>query len=170
MAARSPWIWLACALLAGCASTPTSTRMPLVPPLDIDVPVAAPEPRVRADSDRSPPLPPPAPADELEQPGATDGADVHLRDRVIVQTIEVEVPVYRDRPQFDDGQDFVSYGYSPAPRYGYPTWRRRSTFPINTAIGAGVGAIIGHQRGRRDRGALIGGSVGLMFDLMRGWR
>ena len=57
--------------------------------------------------------------------------------------------------------------YTPS---AYERYRTRHRFPINTVIGAGVGAVIGNQRGRRSRGAWIGGSIGLMFDLMRGWR
>ena len=45
--------------------------------------------------------------------------------------------------------------------------RPRDSFPINAAVGAGVGAILGHQSGRRDAGALIGGGIGLLFDLGR---
>ena len=67
---------------------------------------------------------------------------------------EYYAPVYARSRYYDP------YGY-----YGRPY--RRSTFPINTAIGAGVGAIIGHQHGRRGRGALIGGGIGLLFDSMR---
>lgn len=64
-----------------------------------------------------------------------------------------------DYRQYDDYLDYrTSYRYRPY---------RRGRFPINTAVGAGIGAIIGHQRGRRDRGALIGGGVGLLFDLNR---
>ncbi|MAD32263.1 MAG: hypothetical protein CMJ88_00700 [Planctomycetes bacterium] len=60
--------------------------------------------------------------------------------------------------------------------YGYEDYARRSIdapqrspdpFPTHTAVGAGVGAILGHQSGRRDAGALIGGGIGLLFDLGR---
>ncbi|MHC5064643.1 MAG: glycine zipper family protein [Planctomycetota bacterium] len=50
-----------------------------------------------------------------------------------------------------------------------PSPVRRSTFPIQTAIGAGVGAIIGHQSGDRGEGAAIGAGVGLLLDFMS-WR
>ncbi len=33
---------------------------------------------------------------------------------------------------------------------------------IGTAAGAGIGAIIGHQSGNRDKGALIGGAAGAL--------
>jgi len=57
------------------------------------------------------------------------------------------------------------WGVPYAPYYKRP----RVRFPVNTAVGAGIGAIVGHQRGRRHRGALIGGSIGLLFDLQRLW-
>jgi hypothetical protein len=65
----------------------------------------------------------------------------------------------RDYRQYDD---YLRYRSS----YRHRSYRR-SRFPVNTVVGAGIGAIIGHQRGRRDRGALIGGGVGLLFDLNR---
>lgn len=45
--------------------------------------------------------------------------------------------------------------------------RRPTAFPINTAVGAGIGAVIGNQRGRSRQGAWIGAGVGLLFDLGR---
>ncbi len=45
----------------------------------------------------------------------------------------------------------------------------RSTFPIQTAIGAGIGAIIGNQSGDRGEGAAIGAGVGLLLDFIS-WR
>ncbi|MGC6489074.1 MAG: YMGG-like glycine zipper-containing protein, partial [Planctomycetota bacterium] len=65
----------------------------------------------------------------------------------------------------------VSYGVNPYDIYGAPPPTRRRgappSFPVNTAIGAGVGAVLGHQRGRRDEGALWGAGIGLLFDLAR---
>ncbi len=43
----------------------------------------------------------------------------------------------------------------------------RDWFPVNTLIGAGVGAIIGNQNGSSGRGATIGSGIGLLFDLGR---
>ncbi len=51
--------------------------------------------------------------------------------------------------------------------YYRPRYRRHSTFPINTALGAGIGAIIGHQDGHRGEGAWIGGSIGYLLDHAR---
>ncbi len=36
-----------------------------------------------------------------------------------------------------------------------------------TLLGAGIGAIIGHQSGRRDKGAAIGAGIGLLLDAAR---
>jgi hypothetical protein len=58
--------------------------------------------------------------------------------------------------------------YAPAtfcgPEYSYYRYVRNSVL-----IGAGVGAIIGHQHGRRTKGALIGAGVGLFIGCW-GWR
>lgn len=96
----------------------------------------------------------------------------------------VERTVYVDRPVYYGGwnsgyrhYDNLGYGSSSyyygsgCDTYGRPYYHeqryRRSSFPVNTAIGAGLGAIIGHQSGRRDRGAAIGAGIGLLFDLAR---
>ena len=93
-----------------------------------------------------PPPPPPPPVERVE-----------------VERI-VEQPVYvQERVVYADGY------YQP---YYYGSYQRRShysSFPLNTALGAGVGAIIGHQSGHRGRGAWIGGGLGLLFDLNSRW-
>jgi len=43
---------------------------------------------------------------------------------------------------------------------GCTTTQKSTT--IGTAAGAGLGAIIGHQSGNRDKGALIGGAAGAL--------
>lgn len=99
-----------------------------------------------------------------------------------------ELPAYRTVIEFVQVPvDDLSIAYSerapdpsaeiPAVRYStyddYLRYRRNgrfrqpNRFPVNTAIGAGIGAIIGHRRGGRGRGALIGGGIGLLFDLGR---
>jgi hypothetical protein len=40
-------------------------------------------------------------------------------------------------------------------------------FPFHTVLGAGIGAVIGHQSGQRSAGAWIGGGIGLALDLQR---
>ena len=87
----------------------------------------------------------------------------------IVQVVErvVERPVYVDPPYDPYWHDYRYGGYYPS--YGYRRYRCRTSFPINTALGAGIGAIIGHQSGRRSRGAWIGGGLGYLFDVGRCW-
>ncbi len=97
----------------------------------------------------------------------------------IVQT--VEHTVYVDRPVYyrdgwDDG-DRYGYPHYRHSRYGYsyddcgvPLYHgryHRSTFPVNTAIGAGLGAIIGRRSHHSGRGAAIGAGIGLLLDLAR---
>ena len=68
-------------------------------------------------------------------------------------------------PRYDPYyQPYYRYG----PRYESPP-SRGTTFPLNTAVGAGIGAIIGHQSGHRGQGAWIGGSLGLLMDLSSHW-
>ena len=50
-----------------------------------------------------------------------------------------------------------------------PEWSYYPYVRDTVLIGAGVGAIIGHQHGRRTRGALIGAGVGLFIGCW-GWR
>lgn len=92
----------------------------------------------------------------------------------IYRTVTVERPVYVDRtvyayPGYHGGYVY-GYGYDacgePIYRTCYPA-RCESTFPIHTALGAGVGAIIGYQSHRAGQGAWIGAGVGLLLDLAR---
>ncbi|HLQ36358.1 MAG TPA: YMGG-like glycine zipper-containing protein [Planctomycetota bacterium] len=88
---------------------------------------------------------------------------------------EVERTVYVDRPVYYRGCDPYGYGYSydydscgrPVYEPRYYGYRRGTDFPINTALGAGLGAIIGNQSHRSGRGAAIGAGIGLLFDLGR---
>ena len=162
------------ALLATACATPEGLpRAPLVPPVAIEKPVIKSE-RVRADSDRSPPTAIDQPASPRDPQSITGVAPPNYR--TIVETVEVpvevEIPVDVRMPRRRIAGDGRGYYYEP--NYDdYVRYRRSgrrwrpSGFPVNTAIGAGVGAIIGHQRGRRDRGALIGGGIGLLMDLNR---
>jgi hypothetical protein len=85
-----------------------------------------------------------------------------LAQPVTPPTVVIERPVeVTQYPPVYDYDPYWQYRQSPTTR------RARSTFPWNTAVGAGLGAIIGHQSGRRDRGAAIGAGIGLLFDLWR---
>ncbi len=160
--------WLLSSLLfAGCAATPTVGRAPLVPQLQIDVPKAdlSRDEGVRADADRRRPM---AFVDEQSPPPSSSVAY-----RTFTQVVEVPVEVEVDR-QVPVAGEPVYVGV-----HGYRDWddydraRRRGTwFPINTVVGAGIGAIIGNQSGRRarGRGALIGAHAGLLLDIARWWR
>jgi hypothetical protein len=84
----------------------------------------------------------------------------------IYQTVEhttyVDRPVYSQDQNYDDrGQPVYGSPYYGNPYYGHP-----STFPVHTAIGAGMGAIIGNQfHHQSGQGAAIGAGVGLLLDL-----
>jgi hypothetical protein len=156
--------------LAACSSPPAPPLVPQVPALQREEPRAVVPEWRRAESDRSPAESPRGTA--FEEPRI--GEPVY---RTVVHT--VEVPTYVEVPSeprtqwraVDHGgvwaEPYGSYGYHGYYEpYGYRR-ARRSTFPVNTLLGAGLGAVIGHQSGRRDRGALIGGGLGLLFDLPR---
>ncbi len=97
--------------------------------------------------------------------------------QVVERPVYVDRTVYVERPYWRRG--YVGYGYDACgqPVYhtydcydSYPVYRRpvrETAFPVNTLLGAGLGAVIGHQSGRRDRGAAIGAGLGLLFDLGR---
>lgn len=88
-----------------------------------------------------PPPPPPPPV---------------VTQRVVVRREYVPVRRYHYHDEvWDDGY------YVRSPQASSPT------FPWHTAVGAGLGAVIGHQYGHRSRGAWIGAGTGLLFDLHR---
>lgn len=145
-----------CAVFAGCAAAPTVGRVPQVPPLAIEAPRVHAEPVARAAAER--PSRPPVVVDDL---AAAPRADIVHR----TFTRIVEVPVEVER---------VAYEAEPAPvvhqSYDYERRARRGGwFPVNTLVGAGVGAAIGRHNGRTARGAWIGAHTGLLFDLARWW-
>ena len=178
-------LWIA--VLAACSAPQTSSRAPLVAPLDVAQVVVDDERNTPASADRSPPEPfrgafppelPPSADPSVSEPSGDEASPARPAPiyRSVVET--VEVPVYAESPgrverdvRTDPGVEGVDY-YGYVDGYRDPAWRRygrrRPTpFPVNTAIGAGIGAIVGHQRGRRGRGALVGAGVGLLFDLHR---
>jgi hypothetical protein len=66
------------------------------------------------------------------------------------------------------GRDAMPLGeYAPpAAGHGHPAssgWRWPG-FPLNTLLGAGAGAVIGHQRHRAWEGAAIGAAAGMLVD------
>ncbi len=146
---------------AGCAAPRTHERTGPVPLLQQELPKAdlSRDAGARADADRSPSLPSlPGPA----MPG--DGEPVSFRSVVQV----VEVPAAADSGSSYDGSQ-GSYYSSPQQVATTSAFRSRrgGWFPIGTAMGAGIGAVIGNQRGNAGRGAFIGSNVGLAFDFAR---
>ena len=81
--------------------------------------------------------------------------------RFLGEEIERKTPPPAPEVRYVERSVYVDRPYS----YGPYEYRRRSTFPWGTAYGAGIGAIIGHQSHRTNRGAWIGGGIGLLFDL-----
>jgi hypothetical protein len=83
----------------------------------------------------------------------------------------VERTVYVERPPEGDASYGYSYdrggqlAYGPYSQPGYGG-NPYGSFPVHTALGAGVGAVIGNQfHHQSGRGAAIGAGVGLLLDL-----
>jgi hypothetical protein len=160
-----PWMLSLC-LFAGCAAAPTVGRAPQVPQLDLDVPQAdlTRDEGMRAAADRRPAMP----RVEEQASGATGGGAVAYR--TFTQTVEVpvEVPVERQvtvpaEPVYVDRRGYRDY-------YDYDRSRRRGAwFPVNTVVGASIGAAVGRNHRQRIRGAVIGAHAGLLLDLARWW-
>lgn len=150
------------AVAASCSTQHEVVRAPQVPPLAADMPRAdlARDAGKRASADLSPPLPSAA----FDGPVALPVAAPTWRSPVE----SAEPPVYEPIPP--SGRAAASYpvyvDWYDDVQYGRRRWHE-PVFPVNTLVGAGIGAAIGHQSHHRNRGALIGGSVGLLFDLAR---
>lgn len=102
-------------------------------------------------------------------PGAADSEATRAwfdreieRARYVPPPPPVETRIVYERVPVQYDEYYVS---QPDCRYDDPCDGPR--FPVNTAVGAGLGAIIGHQSGHRDEGAAIGAGIGLLFDLAR---
>lgn len=79
---------------------------------------------------------------------------------------EAEVEIARERARAAESMR----GYRYHDVYGYEQNRfDRTPIPWNTLFYGGLGAVIGHQYGRRDRGLAIGAGFGLLNDMLR-WR
>jgi hypothetical protein len=141
--------------LAACQGTGWATHTPVqpVPPAPF-APVVQPRPAAR-----------PATTDEA----ATNAwLDQQIeRNRYVPPPPPVQpAPAPAPEPQivYVEGDPYYYYGHRyehrPAPA---------TTFPVHTAIGAGLGAIIGHQSGNCNEGAWIGGGLGFLLDLGSHW-
>jgi hypothetical protein len=100
------------------------------------------------------------------------GADTEYID---LQTIVAEdgdgrrVVILHNQGKLTPGQVSRPMAAAPPVVFCGPEWSYYRYVRETVLIGAGVGAIIGRQHGRRTKGALIGAGVGL-FVGCRGWR
>ncbi len=178
--------FVALVAFAACAGSPPAPPTPIVPlgepapPVDLSR-----DQGQRAAADRSAPVPAPAPA-PVTPGGGGGGGDTSVTFRTVTELVpppaaEPAATGWSSGQEVDGGSagryvvDPYPYGYPYS--YGYPygyyhgTRRHRETwFPVGTVVGLGVGSAIGRHNGHRGRGAWIGGSVGLLFDMHRWWR
>lgn len=143
-------------LLAACAPARYAARTEPVPPAPVREQAPASRPVMpqhdeaatqkwldgeieRAKEAQPPPPPPP---------------QVEVVERIVERPVHVHDPDPYVRTYYPYG-----YGY-----YPYVSHRRYGTFPANTILGAGVGAIIGRHNHHTARGAWIGSSVGFLLD------
>ena len=175
--------------LTGCGGTPaappepepTLTRLPPLPPPGETFDYTQKALTEMTEDDRaayieehySQPIPDPvsrapAPVDVF---GDSYRHNVAAAPRVIHRSV-VERRLYND----DRCWTVIGPGYSPfaerAPSYHrnhhrYVRHNSRYDFPANTLLYGTLGGIIGHQSKDRDKGILIGGTYGLLLDLMR---
>ncbi|HEX5053464.1 MAG TPA: hypothetical protein VFZ65_16925 [Planctomycetota bacterium] len=161
-----PQILLSCLVAAACSSPPpTVTHAPEVPRLATQHPEADPsrDVFVRADADRSPPVVgEPAPMAEPGRSPPVYRTVVHIVEKPVEREPQPQQQAdergdARSGPTYDSGSD---YG-------GQSDGGGRAPFlPINTVIGAGVGAAVDHNHAR---GAWIGSSIGFLIDLQQLW-
>lgn len=154
---------------AACATAPVVPRTAPVPPLaaaDSRADSVRDE-RTLAAADRRPTVARPEFDGELADESFAPRSVVAHRTftRVVEVPVEVERPAASESPEFGYVPDY-DYEFDARRRYD----RRRDWFPVHTLVGAGIGAVIGHQHGHRNRGAWIGAHTGLLFDLARWWR
>lgn len=136
---------------------PPGAYAPVVQPRQAPVPQQAPRPATTNEEatnawldqqiERNRYVPPPPPAQPVAEPPPPAPEP---------QVLYVEGDPYY-RPIYYYGP---RYEHRPAPS---------TTFPVHTAVGAGLGAIIGHQSGHKGEGAWIGGGLGLLMDLCSHW-
>lgn len=145
-------------LLAACAPARYAARTEPVPPAPVQESAqvthpampqhdeAATQKWLEGEIERAKEVQPPPPPPRVE---------------VVERVVEKPVRVYDSDPYYARTYYPYGYGYS---YYPYATPRRSSTFPANTILGAGVGALIGRHNHRTARGVWIGSSLGFLLD------
>jgi hypothetical protein len=103
--------------------------------------------------------------EERREEEARSNAEAHRqaveREQREVRGRTIEREIYYGDP-YDRGAYYGRYHAYPRRSYGF--------FPWNTVFYGGLGAVIGHQSGRRDRGLAIGAGLGLLLDTFRASR
>jgi len=144
---------------AACSSPEYARRMPHSPAPAMPLARTSPPPSA---------LPSGAPSTDEAATRAWLDEEIE-RHRYVPPPVEESEPVADAARTVQVGSDprydpYYQYG----PRYESPP-SHGTTFPLNTVVGAGLGAVIGHQSGNRGQGAWIGGSLGLLVDLTSHW-
>lgn len=137
-------------VLVGCSSRPPRVADPVVPP----APDKASASQAPATYDFAQQIAPDAAyTDSLESrirkssgQGALGSSQYHIPGRDAVLLSPYEPPGAMGGP------------------HGESSWRWARYVPWNTLLGAGAGAVIGHQRHRAWEGAAIGAAAGLLVD------
>jgi hypothetical protein len=152
------------AALAACAGSRPLPRVAPPPPVALELAApAAPQRRME---------PPSADADEAATSRwLAEAIERERRERPNLPPVPLQQTVYVERPVWQERIYGPGYDEFGAPVYGYEPWQRndwRTTpFPVNTLIGATVGAYTGHGGHSRSRDIAIGAGIGLLFDLAR---
>ena len=184
----TPLVAAAALFLAGCAATPAPppepepslTALPPTPPLTVQGDAIDYTQRPLAEmseEDRAAYIEENYPATSMrvvppQDPFGDDyrhsiAAAPRVGSRTIIERRVVEDP----RCWTVIGPDYSPYRERP-PRYHRSTHRYvdrqpHYAFPANTVLYGTLGGIIGHQSDHRDEGILIGGTYGLLLDMMR---
>jgi hypothetical protein len=156
---------------AACAGAQYAERLPTVPP---SVPQASQPARLAPTQQQ---LVRTGPADSEATRAWLDGEIERNRyvpppppPRVERRVVEREVVVRREYVpvrRYYDAWDSCEYDYDRGVYVETRSRRPQPTFPWHTAVGAGLGAVIGHQSGHRSEGAWIGAGYGLLLDIAR---
>jgi hypothetical protein len=154
---RVDWVVLAVAI-AGCSAPPRSSEPPPVSRVQPPAPRYVETPRERMGGKAAP----------LDQAASDRFLQEQIARRAAAPPIKEPMPAPAPEVRYHELPGGYRYAYPH--RYGYRRyggWYGATPVAWNTALGAGLGAVIGHQDGKTWEGAAIGGGVGLLLDWMR---